>query len=135
MLLQIFIKSFTLTFLAEWGDRSQIATIGSGLYLPASLEKLTYLWISKLAGPVALKNEKTKPRRGMSGEGPSLLCSSKSKHQINELKNALLREAEMAVKALGSRSGALICAHGHETNVGVVHLGQKELAFLAPPIT
>uniref|UniRef100_A0A7S3RAA4 GDT1 family protein n=1 Tax=Dunaliella tertiolecta TaxID=3047 RepID=A0A7S3RAA4_DUNTE len=24
----IFIKSFTLTFLAEWGDRSQIATIG-----------------------------------------------------------------------------------------------------------
>lgn len=25
---QIFLKSFTLTFLAEWGDRSQIATIG-----------------------------------------------------------------------------------------------------------
>ena len=25
---QIFIKCFTLTFLAEWGDRSQIATIG-----------------------------------------------------------------------------------------------------------
>ncbi|KAF5842153.1 hypothetical protein DUNSADRAFT_8840 [Dunaliella salina] len=25
---EIFIKSFTLTFLAEWGDRSQIATIG-----------------------------------------------------------------------------------------------------------
>jgi putative Ca2+/H+ antiporter (TMEM165/GDT1 family) len=27
---QIFIKAFTLTFLAEWGDRSQIATIGYG---------------------------------------------------------------------------------------------------------
>ena len=25
---QVFIKAFTLTFLAEWGDRSQIATIG-----------------------------------------------------------------------------------------------------------
>lgn len=25
---QIFLKAFTLTFLAEWGDRSQIATIG-----------------------------------------------------------------------------------------------------------
>lgn len=25
---QIFLKSFTLTFVAEWGDRSQIATIG-----------------------------------------------------------------------------------------------------------
>lgn len=25
---QIFINAFTLTFLAEWGDRSQIATIG-----------------------------------------------------------------------------------------------------------
>jgi putative Ca2+/H+ antiporter (TMEM165/GDT1 family) len=25
---QVFLKSFTLTFLAEWGDRSQIATIG-----------------------------------------------------------------------------------------------------------
>jgi putative Ca2+/H+ antiporter (TMEM165/GDT1 family) len=25
---QIFLKSFSLTFLAEWGDRSQIATIG-----------------------------------------------------------------------------------------------------------
>ena len=25
---QIFIKCFTLTFLAEWGDRSQISTIG-----------------------------------------------------------------------------------------------------------
>jgi putative Ca2+/H+ antiporter (TMEM165/GDT1 family) len=24
----VFIKAFTLTFLAEWGDRSQIATIG-----------------------------------------------------------------------------------------------------------
>lgn len=24
----IFVKAFTLTFLAEWGDRSQIATIG-----------------------------------------------------------------------------------------------------------
>jgi putative Ca2+/H+ antiporter (TMEM165/GDT1 family) len=27
---QVFLKSFTLTFLAEWGDRSQIATIGCG---------------------------------------------------------------------------------------------------------
>jgi len=25
---QTFLKAFTLTFLAEWGDRSQIATIG-----------------------------------------------------------------------------------------------------------
>lgn len=25
---QVFLKAFTLTFLAEWGDRSQIATIG-----------------------------------------------------------------------------------------------------------
>jgi putative Ca2+/H+ antiporter (TMEM165/GDT1 family) len=24
----VFLKAFTLTFLAEWGDRSQIATIG-----------------------------------------------------------------------------------------------------------
>lgn len=28
---QIFLKSFTLTFLAEWGDRSQIATIGCAM--------------------------------------------------------------------------------------------------------
>ena len=25
---QVFLNAFTLTFLAEWGDRSQIATIG-----------------------------------------------------------------------------------------------------------
>ena len=27
---KVFSQSFTLTFLAEWGDRSQIATIGLG---------------------------------------------------------------------------------------------------------
>jgi putative Ca2+/H+ antiporter (TMEM165/GDT1 family) len=36
----VFVEAFVLTFLAEWGDRSQIATIGERGSLPATAAAL-----------------------------------------------------------------------------------------------
>ena len=46
----VLIESFTLTFLAEWGDRSQIATIGGCWALLAAGLLHSGLWVLALLG-------------------------------------------------------------------------------------
>ncbi len=52
---QVFLKAFTLTFLAEWGDRSQIATIGCALQ-PSLHRCVVPLWhhVSEPSPPAPL---------------------------------------------------------------------------------